>query len=126
MVTALKIEDLAEQMQVEITEHRGGEKGRWYDTRRTISLRAGLHPTHWVCTLAHELGHAAHNHSSDATGWLRDRQERQASEWAAGALISREAYELAEALVGSHPGALAKELGVTTELIRVWRGLHER
>lgn len=67
-------------------------------------------------TLAHELGHCHHGHD-----WTREhdqeRDEREADRFAARLLISREAYADAERLVGNHPGALARELGVTRRLV---------
>lgn len=54
--------------------------------------------------------------SSSASRW------EQTARW----LICPVEYKLAERLHGPHEGALAHELGVTTHLIRVWRGLHER
>lgn len=71
-------------------------------------------------TLAHELGHAWHGHD-----WTRahdrERDERQADAYAARLLISPTDYAFAERIVGCHPGALAKELGVTRRLVELWR-----
>lgn len=71
-------------------------------------------------TLAHECGHHAHGHD-----WRerhdRDRDERQADTYAARLLISAADYLDAEQAVGCHPGALARELGVTARLIELWR-----
>lgn len=67
-------------------------------------------------TLAHEMGHWVH-------GWLGghqvERDERQADRYAARLLIAPDAYAAAEALVGEHPGALARELGVTRRLVEL-------
>lgn len=75
-------------------------------------------------TLAHELGHAWHGHD-----WTRahdrERDERQADLYAARLLISRAEYAAAEQIVGCHPGALAKELGVTRRLIEIWQDTNE-
>lgn len=75
-------------------------------------------------TLAHEIGHHWHGHD-----WTRahDRavDERQADTYAARLLISPADYALAERLVGCHPGALAKELGVTARLVELWRHSYE-
>lgn len=69
------------------------------------------------CALAHELGHLAHEH------WTRDhdkaRDELEADTYAARLLISLDAYQDAETIVGCHPGALAKELGVTRRLVEL-------
>lgn len=75
-------------------------------------------------TLAHELGHAWHGHD-----WTRDhdreRDERQADLYAARLLIRPSDYAFAEQIVGCHPGALAKELGVTRRLIEIWQDTNE-
>lgn len=105
---------------------RPNENGKWFPDRRLIHLRPGMGPTNRLYTLAHELGHAVLGHMAHPPPWLHARQEREADEWAAGKLIPRHKYEEAEIMIGHHPGALAKELGVTTRLIHVWRNLHER
>lgn len=68
--------------------------------------------------LAHELAHAHYQHD-----WTRDhdkvRDELEADTYAARLLISLEAYRDAESCVGCHPGALAKELGVTRRLVEL-------
>lgn len=70
--------------------------------------------------LAHELGHAHHGHD-----WTRDHDrehdEREADQHAARLLISPVEYAAAEALVGEHPGALARELGVTRRMVELRR-----
>ena len=68
--------------------------------------------------LAHELGHAHHCHD-----WTREHDvahdELEADTFAARLLISLEAYSDAEQIAGCHPGALAKELGVTRRLVEL-------
>lgn len=72
------------------------------------------------CTLAHEMGHWWHGHD-----WTRDHDrpadERQADQYAAELLISPLEYALAESLHGPHPGAIAKELEVTRNLVTLWQ-----
>lgn len=116
---------VAAALGVTVLTHEGGEKGRHYGGG-IISLRRGLGPIAARCTLAHELAHHIHGHDPAATGWIDQRQERQAQESAALMLITAADYAAAEALVGPHPGALAQELGVTTKLLRSWQELHER
>lgn len=127
---ALDLEILAHALGVDVKDTadglHAGELGAWFPGRRTIHLRPGLGPLNRTETLAHELGHVALRHLPGAPAHLRARQEREADEWAAKILISSADYERAERLVGHHEGALAHELGVTTNLIRVWRGLYER
>ncbi|GMA33537.1 ImmA/IrrE family metallo-endopeptidase [Litorihabitans aurantiacus] len=76
-------------------------------------------------TLAHELGHVALGHD---WGTRHDAaaDERAADIWAAGVLIKPDDYRMAEEIVGSHPGALAKELGVTAGLVVYWQQHHQR
>lgn len=116
---------VASALGVTVLTHEGGEKGRYYGGG-VISLRRGLGPVATRCTLAHELAHHILGHDPDATGWIHERQEKQAREAAAKMLITADAYATAEHLVGSHSGALARELGVTPYLIEVWRTIHER
>ena len=77
-------------------------------------------------TLAHELGHAHHAHAWTDDPRLHARHERLADEHAARLLISPAEYAIAEALVGAHPGALAKELGVLERVVLTWRRTHAR
>ncbi len=71
-------------------------------------------------TLAHECGHWELGHD-----WTRahDRpsDERQADMCAARLLIDRDRYATAERVVGAHPGAIARELGITASLVVLWR-----
>lgn len=76
-------------------------------------------------TLAHEIGHWFHGHdwSGDHD---HDRDEREADMYAASLLIPAGEYARAEQLVGCHPGALARELGVTARLVEFRRQQLER
>lgn len=102
-------------------EHRAGAKGWFYPTHQLISLRSDLSWVERRCTLAHELGHATLDHLIPAPAWLEARQEREADEWAARQLISPVEYKAAEMLCDAHPGAIARELGVTVNLVSVWQ-----
>ncbi|PRQ10646.1 ImmA/IrrE family metallo-endopeptidase [Corynebacterium sp. 13CS0277] len=101
-------------------------KGLWVAERSMIVLRPHLHPVVERCTLAHELGHAACGHVSTPPAWLHARQEREADQYAARLLIPPDAYAAAEFDHGPHPGGIAKELGVTTHLVEVWRTLNRK
>ncbi|MFJ2298105.1 ImmA/IrrE family metallo-endopeptidase [Oerskovia paurometabola] len=72
-------------------------------------------------TLAHEIGHAHHDHpwTDDPVVW--NLQEREADIFAALLLISPEEYARAERIVGGHQGAIAKELNVTENYVLLWR-----
>lgn len=76
--------------------------------------------------MAHELAHAVAGDEPTGIAWLDERMERIADERAARWLITGDAYATAEELVGPHPGALARELGVTIHILEVWQSLHER
>ena len=117
---------LAAALGVTITEHDGGPKGRYTHAARTISLRHGLLHRELRCTLAHELAHAMAGDEPTGIGWLDARMERIADERAARWLILPADYAAAETLYGPHPGALARELGVTIHILQVWQELHER
>jgi Zn-dependent peptidase ImmA (M78 family) len=71
-------------------------------------------------TLAHEMGHWHLGHD-----WTREhskmRDEREADQYAARLLITAEAYACAERECGTHPGAIARELGVTRRLVELRR-----
>lgn len=123
----MDLDIVAANLDVALARHSGGEKGRWYPGSRTISLRRGLGPVAYRCTLAHELGHAAHHHlaGDSLPDWVVQRQEREANEWAAQLLISEDDYARAEA-VCPHPGAIARDLEVTVHLVEVWQRMYER
>ncbi|MHB1063569.1 MAG: ImmA/IrrE family metallo-endopeptidase [Georgenia sp.] len=72
-------------------------------------------------TLAHELGHAHYGHVWTDDPHEHAKHERLADEHAAALLIPICAYRRAETTVGNHPGALAKELGVTRALVEAWQ-----
>ncbi|WP_038549832.1 ImmA/IrrE family metallo-endopeptidase [Corynebacterium glyciniphilum] len=108
---------------IEITTHHGGERGRRY-IDGTISLRDDLGPINRRCTLANELGHHVHNHQPIPA--MHDRQEREANDYAAELLIGPDEYQEAEALCDGHSGGIARELGVTVELVHVWQVLQVR
>lgn len=117
---------LAAALGVTTTEHTGGPKGHYTHQTRTISLRRGLLNREHRCTLAHELAHAMAGDEPTGIAWADARMERAADITAARWLITEDAYAAAEALYGPHPGALARELGVTHHTLQVWQSLHER
>ena len=114
---------VAALMGVKITTHQGGPKGFYCDRDWLISLRDDLSDIGRRCTLAHELGHAYYRHAP-VGGYLGQRQERQADEFAARILISPAEYALAEQIQGTDLYALAEELGVTAHIVEVWRKCH--
>lgn len=117
---------LAAAYGVTVAEHDGGPKGFYDHDRRLISLRTGLRDRARRATLAHEIGHAAAGDQLTGLEWIDRRAERRADEYAARLLIDPAAYRAAEAMHGPHPGAIARDLGVTVHLIYVWRDMHTR
>lgn len=120
----------------DLTDHATamGLRVKWRDLgRRSGELHSSglilLNPRKTVLTqrmtLAHEIGHHWHGHD-----WTRahdvERDERHADAYAAHILISPADYAMAERLVGHHPGALAKELGVTVRLVELWRECYRK
>ena len=120
------LHDLAAAIGARVESHAAGPKGRYVHQARTISIRCDLGPTRYRCTLAHELAHAVAGDEPTGVAWLDARMERIADERAARWLILPADYAAAEDLVGPHPGALARELGVTIHILTTWQSLHER
>lgn len=124
-----KLDQIARELKVHVHPDLSGELSAddiagYFPRSRRILYRLGLGWTETVCAIAHELGHAAHNDVTQ-TDSLRDiRQENRADCWAVNTLISKDAYQMAETLVGSHPGALAVELNVTVEYVTLWRKIN--
>jgi Zn-dependent peptidase ImmA (M78 family) len=72
-------------------------------------------------TLAHEIGHAAHGHDWTTARHEVARDERQAKTYAARLLITPTQYREAERELGTEACHLARALGVTSELIELWK-----
>jgi hypothetical protein len=88
--------------------------GAWgtYDAElHLITLKPGLAPLQMLCTLMHELGHAAHKHHGTSA-----KQEREADEWAAVRLISKRDF-IDAALVEDCAVGMAHRLGVLPEVV---------
>ena len=125
-MTTDELHDLAATLGLTIATHDSGPKG-WYQRHTsTISLRSDLRAANYRCTLAHEIGHAIRGDQPTGNQHFDNRMERAADHIAAQLLISPTEYATAEALYGCHPGAIAKELGVTTHLLNVWQQTYER
>lgn len=69
-----------------------------------------------VSALAHEVGHGIFGDRCSTAA-----VERRADEMGASFVITRDEYAAAEQLVGPHPGALARQLDVTRDLVLAWR-----
>lgn len=118
--------DLAHTLGVTVTTHHGGPKG-WYEHHtKTISIRADLRAANQRCTLAHEIAHAIAGDTYTGITHFDQRMERAADMMAAQMLIANDTYARAEQLHGPHPGAIARELGVTVHIIETWQKMAER
>lgn len=76
--------------------------------------------------LAHELGHAWHDHSPSEVPGVVERQEREADEHAALLLVQRMDYVKAEHMYGPSVGAVAAELGVPARFVHRLRSVQRR
>lgn len=98
----------------------GRRNGEYSQGLITINDRRRTHFVQRI-TLAHEIGHAHHDHRWTDDPAVHERQEHEADIVAARLLITAAHYAYAERIVGPHPGAIAKELGVTRHLVELWR-----
>lgn len=111
---------LAENAGISVIEHDVSQspfKGIYDNRNRIISIRADLGELNKKCTLAHELGHAAHNDYGHGNA----RQERAADYYAANLLIDIQDYRQADILFSGDIAAIAHELDVTRHIITVYR-----
>lgn len=107
---------VASDLEVQVAWAPLPEAGRWIPECRLILIDNRLTARNEVCTLAHELGHAHHNHQPATKVQSARRLEEEADEYAASLLIRTDDYARAEALVGTHPGALAEVLDVNAQI----------
>lgn len=99
----------------------------YYDRRaRTITLNSRLNAVQQRYALAHELGHAWHDHAYSDDPHADVEAERLADEHAVGLLIEPAQYAAAELLRGPHPGAIADELGVHQDAVEVYQRVLRR
>lgn len=88
--------------------------GCWgtYDAElHLVTLKEGLAPLQMICTLMHELGHAAYRHTGTSA-----RQEREANEWAAARLIDKQEF-IDAALVEKSAVGIANRVGVLPDVV---------
>lgn len=90
--------------------------GFYEDCEQLIVLNHRCTQAQAVAALAHEVGHGIFGDRCST-----DAIERRADEMGASFVITRDEYAAAESLVGHHPGALARQLGVTRDLVLAWR-----
>lgn len=117
---------LAEEHGLRIVERSGATCGGFEPASGTIRLAPGMTARTAVSVLAHEIAHALLGHEPTRSAAIRERQERQADEWAAARLITPRAYAEAEHLRGPHLASLAFELGVTVEIVVAYQRLLRR
>lgn len=111
------LNQLAEEMGV-LVRTAPTPSAHWgiYDHRiRLVTIRPGLGPIQYQCTLAHELGHAHYGHVG-ASG----KQELMADRWAARRLLRFEDV-LAEAGTDRHEHEVAASLGVLPSVLEAFR-----
>lgn len=99
----------------------GRRRGEYKHSARLITLNPTMSDVLQRSTLAHELGHAHYGDTWTDNEAVKQQREERANKYAARLLISPLEYAVAEAIVGSHPGALAKELCVATYIIEAWQ-----
>lgn len=97
-----------------------GELGAWVSVTRTIHLRPDLTALLTRCTLAHELGHAVHDHRGRSAA-----QERAADRFAIEHLVTLDAV-VDQVRASPDPGRWALELGVTHRLLQVYLEDHRQ
>lgn len=99
----------------------GRRRGEYRHSARLITLNPRMSEVLQRSTLAHELGHAHHGDTWTDDPRLLEERERRADAYAARLLVDPVEYALAERLVGEHPGAIARELGVSRYVVDAWR-----
>lgn len=90
--------------------------GAYRDHDRSIVLNYRCTAAQALSALAHEIAHAIYGDRCSTPPI-----ERRADELGALFIIDADEYARAEELVGPHPGALARELGVTARMVLAWR-----
>lgn len=115
----MNLDKIAELFSVTIVETKDLHpeySGMYIHHRRLILLRSGLDSWNRRSVLAHELAHAYYRDEI----YGDPRIENRANRWAARLLITDDEYRAAELIHGSHPGAIAHELGVNVDVVHTW------
>ncbi|WP_049785534.1 ImmA/IrrE family metallo-endopeptidase [Cellulomonas gilvus] len=118
--------DVARERGVRVAWRDLGRRNGEYHSTGLIVLNPKRSLTVQRVTLAHELGHARYGHTWTEDAAAHRRNERLADEHAAALLIGVGEYAAAERTVGPHLGALARELGVTAQIVEAWQRLAQR
>lgn len=93
---------------------------------RVIRLQEGMLPRLELCVGLHECGHAYYGDERNMFGYMNNRQERRADEYAAHHLIDPNEYRYAEAKYGTHTNWIAQELGVMQWVVDAFEGSLQR
>lgn len=110
-------------VRIEYVELPPDRDGEYIHAKKLIRLQIGMAPRLHRCVKTHECGHAVFEDVKSKFGPVNAKQERRADEWAALMLIRLTDYMRAEIIHGGHPGAMAVELGVTVDMLNVYRGM---
>lgn len=101
-----------------MTRNIGRHHGRYLLKHRLIMLSPRLSGPQTISALGHELAHAYFGDDGPQSPELEARAWR----WAARVLITPQRYAAAELAVGTtHLGAIARELGVTRQVVEAWQ-----
>jgi Zn-dependent peptidase ImmA (M78 family) len=99
----------------------GRRRGEYRHAPAIITLNPRMSIALQRSTLAHELGHHHHGDTWTDDPRLTAIREHRADTYAAALLIRPDAYAAAEALVGPHPGAIARELDIAVYVVQAWQ-----
>lgn len=117
---------LADDLGLTVVERNVRHTSGYRPGDRTIYLTPRMPRRAARSVLAHEIAHHVLEHRPSQFGPVRSRQEREANEWAASHLISRESYIETERLREGHLESMAFDLDVAAELLAVYRSMMRR
>lgn len=118
--------DLAADLGLTVVESSAAHRSGYWPDERLIHLRRGMSSRTVRSVLAHEIAHHVLGHLPTLFGPIRNRQERQANEWAADYLIDRQDYIEVEYLREGHVPSMAFDLDVAPELVVAYQSLIRR
>ncbi len=110
-------------VRVEFCDVASDRDGEYLHDEKLIRIQHDLLFRRYISALAHECCHAIWGDVPSKFGPVNAKQERRADEWAALKLIDREEYRRQETRHDGHLEAMAVSLGVTVEVVEVFRSL---